>query len=267
MSSTASPQQTDAANGVDCTRTQIDPRGPRFGGAVTTVVLALALVLVGTTAGTVLVAWQTLVFALGAIVGLHAQPYGIVFRKVIRPRLAPPAELEDAAPPRFAQAVGLGFLVVALIASLAGRHGGRHRRHRLRAGRGVPERRLRLLPRVRDVPARAGGWPIASRPRRPAARMRRARLQPWLKSSTRACSSWRWPRLAGSRSTSSTSCSRDRARCWHRTARASRSTRTSARCPGSSAGGSGVGTGQYPTIEDFRFGQEAVFSTDGRPFL
>lgn len=120
MSSTMSPKSTTTAKGVDCTRTQIDPRGPRFGGAVTTVVLALALVLVGTPAGTVLVAWQTLVFALGAIVGLHAQPYGIVFRKVIRPRLAPPAELEDAAPPRFAQAVGLGFLVIALIASLAG---------------------------------------------------------------------------------------------------------------------------------------------------
>lgn len=29
----------------------------------------------------------------------------------------------------------------------------------------------------------------------------------------------------------------------------------------------GVGTGQYPTIEDFRFGQEVAFSTDGRPFL
>ena len=101
-------------------RPQVDPRGPRFGAAVTTVVLALALVLVGTTAGTALVAWQTLVFALGAIVGLQAQPYGIVFRTLIRPRLSPPAELEDAAPPRFAQAVGLGFLVVALIASLAG---------------------------------------------------------------------------------------------------------------------------------------------------
>ena len=36
------------------------------------------------------------------------------------PRLAPPAELEDAAPPRFAQAVGLVFLVVALVASLLG---------------------------------------------------------------------------------------------------------------------------------------------------
>ena len=116
MSTTASP--TGAT--TTCTREQVDPRGPRFGGAVTTVVLALALVLVGTTAGTVLIAWQTLVFALGAIVGLQAQPYGIVFRRVIRPRLSPPTEMEDAAPPRFAQAVGLAFLVVALVASLLG---------------------------------------------------------------------------------------------------------------------------------------------------
>jgi hypothetical protein len=29
----------------------------------------------------------------------------------------------------------------------------------------------------------------------------------------------------------------------------------------------GVGLGQYPTIEDFRFGQEVSFVTDGRPFL
>ena len=29
----------------------------------------------------------------------------------------------------------------------------------------------------------------------------------------------------------------------------------------------GVGTGQYPTIANFRFGQEVLFSTDGRPFL
>lgn len=115
MSSTTTQQDATV-----CTREQVDPRGPRFGGAVTTVVLALAIILVGTPAGTVLIAWQTLVFALGALVGLHAQPYGIFFRKVVRPRLAPPAELEDAAPPRFAQAVGLAFLVVALVASLAG---------------------------------------------------------------------------------------------------------------------------------------------------
>ena len=29
----------------------------------------------------------------------------------------------------------------------------------------------------------------------------------------------------------------------------------------------GVGTGHYPTIEDFRFGQQVQFSCDGRPFL
>lgn len=29
----------------------------------------------------------------------------------------------------------------------------------------------------------------------------------------------------------------------------------------------GVGTGHYPTIEDFRFGQELTFYCDGRPFL
>ena len=29
----------------------------------------------------------------------------------------------------------------------------------------------------------------------------------------------------------------------------------------------GVGLGTYPTIDDFRFGQEVFFSCDGRPFL
>ena len=38
----------------------------------------------------------------------------------MRPRLAPPAELEDPAPPRFAQAVGLGFALVALAGYLVG---------------------------------------------------------------------------------------------------------------------------------------------------
>lgn len=101
-------------------RDQVDPRGPRFGAILTTVVLAVALLLAGTTVGTVLVAWQTLVFALGAFAGLQAQPYGWVFRRFVRPRLSPPADLEDAAPPRFAQLVGFVFAAVALVASLLG---------------------------------------------------------------------------------------------------------------------------------------------------
>ncbi|OPG11976.1 DUF4395 domain-containing protein [Microbispora sp. GKU 823] len=92
---------------------QIDPRGPRFGAAVTTAVLAVVLV----TQNPWLLAAQAIVFALGAA---GASPYGLVFRRFVRPRLGPPAETEDAAPPRFAQAVGLGFAVVGLIGFAAG---------------------------------------------------------------------------------------------------------------------------------------------------
>jgi hypothetical protein len=105
---------------LPASRRPVDPRGPRFGAVITTLVLIVALATVGTVFGTVLIAWQTVAFGLGALVGLQAQPYGVIFRKVVRPRLSPPSELEDPAAPRFAQAVGLIFMVVALIASLAG---------------------------------------------------------------------------------------------------------------------------------------------------
>lgn len=103
-----------------CTRTRIDPRGPRVGASITTVVLALAILLSGTVAGTVLVAWQTIVFALGAFVGLHAQPYGILYRTLVQPRLSRPTELEDAAGPRFAQLVGFAFTAGAFILLVLG---------------------------------------------------------------------------------------------------------------------------------------------------
>jgi hypothetical protein len=98
---------------------QIDPRGPRFGAAITTVVLAVALVL-GPTNGLVLVALQALVFACGAVLGLRFAPYGALYRRLLRPRLGPPSELEDERPPRFAQGVGLVFALVALFAGLVG---------------------------------------------------------------------------------------------------------------------------------------------------
>jgi hypothetical protein len=88
---------------------QIDPRGPRFAAALTTVVLAVGLI----TQSAWLLGLQAVVFALGAGFGLKASPYGWLYRTLVRPRLGPPAELEDAAPPRFAQAVGLVFAVVA----------------------------------------------------------------------------------------------------------------------------------------------------------
>ena len=95
--------------------TQLDARGPRFGAAITTLVLALAFITAGTAVATVLLLVQAVVFGIGAIVGPHAQPYGQLFAKFVKPRLAAPTVFEAPQPPRFAQAVGLGFAVAALI--------------------------------------------------------------------------------------------------------------------------------------------------------
>jgi hypothetical protein len=97
----------------------IDPRGPRVAAALTSVVLALVL-LVPTALAVVLLAAQAVVFAVGASRGVQHTPYAGLFRRLVRPRLGPPADLEDPRPPRFAQGVGLGFAVVGLAGFLAG---------------------------------------------------------------------------------------------------------------------------------------------------
>ena len=83
----------------------IDPRGPRFGAVITTLVLAVVLI----TGSAWLLGAQLLVFAVGALFGLRYAPYGIVYRRLVRPRLGPPARTEAEAPPRFSQGVGMVF--------------------------------------------------------------------------------------------------------------------------------------------------------------
>jgi hypothetical protein len=97
----------------------IDPRAPRLAATLTSVVLALVLVTARPVA-VVLLALQTVVFAIGALRGIQHTPYAAVFRSVVRPRLAPPADLEDPRPLRFAQGVGLVFAGVGLVGFLAG---------------------------------------------------------------------------------------------------------------------------------------------------
>ena len=90
-----------------------DPRGPRFAAALTTVVLAVVLL----TGSVALLAVQAVVFALGTA---GRSPYGALYRRLVRPRLGPPAELEDEAPVRFAQLVGLLFATAGVVGALAG---------------------------------------------------------------------------------------------------------------------------------------------------
>ncbi len=98
---------------------QIDPRGQRFAARLTALLLVVALVAAPSGLTVALVAFQVGVFAVGAYVGPAATPYAWLFRTFVRPRIGPPAETEDAAPPRFAQAVGLVFAGVALVGYLA----------------------------------------------------------------------------------------------------------------------------------------------------
>ncbi|GAB6857273.1 DUF4395 domain-containing protein [Microbacterium xylanilyticum] len=129
----------------------IDPRGPRFAAWITSALLLIATVLGLVAAPTSspypqplqdlvsltrpspgLLALEraaqpafllTLAIALLFLWGMVSpptQPWSALFRSVVRPRLAPPAELEDPRPPRFAQGVGLFVVTVGLLLHLLG---------------------------------------------------------------------------------------------------------------------------------------------------
>lgn len=102
---------------------QIDPRGPRFGAAITNV-FSIIIFFLALDASTLALAQLILAIVLvsflwGTLFGNTKHPFGILYKKVVRPRLSAPKELEDARPPRFAQLVGLfvtaiGFVLSAL---------------------------------------------------------------------------------------------------------------------------------------------------------
>lgn len=113
----------------------IDPRGPRFGASITVVLLAIDVVLgltgVSVTSPTslaqrvadpafVLLLVLALVFAWGAFAGIARHPWGVVFKKFVRPRLGAPTELEDPKPPTFAQLIGFIVTGVGVVLALVG---------------------------------------------------------------------------------------------------------------------------------------------------
>ena len=127
--------------------TGIDPRGPRFGAGITGVLLLVVIFLwfaspwsvtnsaTGETTlyitlqsplerllspPAILFAVITAIFAWGAFAGMQRHPYGLFFKKVVRPRLKPPTELEDPTPPTFAQGVGFVITGIGLVLHIAG---------------------------------------------------------------------------------------------------------------------------------------------------
>ncbi|MBH0083692.1 DUF4395 domain-containing protein [Salinibacterium sp. SWN167] len=111
----------------------IDPRGPRFGAAITAVLL-LAVIGLGldgaaalpatlaeraTQTAFLLLSAITALFALGAFAGIQRHPYGLFFKAAIRPRLSAPSHFENPAPPTFSQGVGLFVTVIGVVLHLA----------------------------------------------------------------------------------------------------------------------------------------------------
>lgn len=96
--------------------TVIDARGPRFGAAITTVVLAAALA----TNNVWFIVVQAIVFAIGAFKGPQFTPYAFIYKSVVKPRLKGDVPTEEVKPPQFAQKVGLLFAVVAIAGAVTG---------------------------------------------------------------------------------------------------------------------------------------------------
>lgn len=99
----------------------VDVRGPRFAAWITTAVLIAVLVIfefspIGAAA---VLAAQAVVFAVGALAGPRRHPYGVLFARLVAPRLAPATDREPVGPLRFAQLVGLVFAVIGVAGFLA----------------------------------------------------------------------------------------------------------------------------------------------------
>lgn len=101
---------------------RIDPRNARFTASTTLVVLIVALVMtvVSTPVTIALLVIQAIVSALGGFYSVAKQPYGWLFRHVIRPRLAPPLSFQDPKRVRQTHVVVLALSVIAVLGLLIG---------------------------------------------------------------------------------------------------------------------------------------------------
>ena len=101
---------------------QVDVRGPRFAAWITTSVLVLTLVVsvFSQPAAAVLLGIQAVIFAISALRGPRNSPYGLLFAKLVAPRLSPVTEREPVPPLKFAQLVGLVFAATGVVGFAAG---------------------------------------------------------------------------------------------------------------------------------------------------
>ena len=147
-------------------RRGIDPRGPRFAAGITALLLLLDVFLglitpIGSTVAeravepAFLLLLAIALLFLWSVLSPRTAPWGVLYRTLVQPRLKPPTDLEDPRPPRFAQGVGLFVVDDRPHPAPRGRPLGAADRGGGRLRRRVPERGIRLLPRLPAVPSAA----------------------------------------------------------------------------------------------------------------
>lgn len=107
------------------TQSKIDPRGPRFGASITSVLMLVIIFFALDESTYSTAAWllviPTVLFAIGASLGTAKHPYGLIFKYLVRPLLPAPKALEDSRPPKFAQLIGLTISIFGLAFGLLGK--------------------------------------------------------------------------------------------------------------------------------------------------
>ena len=89
----------------------LDPRGPRFGAAITSILMVLVIYFSLEPAtiniALAIMSFAVVMFVFGSALGPAKHPYSYLYKYTLRKFLKDPTELEDARPVRFAQVVGL----------------------------------------------------------------------------------------------------------------------------------------------------------------
>lgn len=103
---------------MSSTTTMVDVNIPRFNQTLVALLTGVGFVL----DVPALIAFTFAVLAISVIGGPRLAPFTRLYTGLIRPRLRPdgPTEFEPAAPPRFAQVLGTGFLGLATVFLYAG---------------------------------------------------------------------------------------------------------------------------------------------------
>jgi hypothetical protein len=103
---------------------QLDPRGPRFGAGISSllmlVVIYLSLDPASEDLALAVMGFAVLMFTFGSVLGPGKHPYSYLYKYTLRKFLKAPEYLEPATPVHFAQVIGLLITGLGLALGLLG---------------------------------------------------------------------------------------------------------------------------------------------------